>query len=236
VNRITRLLILAMIISVPNLTAAVLEDSTQSEPKVKFFPAEGSKALFFSYSLNTGLTSYNCLIAGKYHFSSTRALELRVNSEFGIENGKGRHSGPDYSDGKYDTNYQSLSVTTLYVRHKTPLTTFSPYWGFGPEIGYGFGSSRRENDANRDYYGVRKAEFWDVSIGALSTVGIEWFVHDRISIRSEYRTRLSYSYEWRKDTYDNWDDNTHTYEEESSEESHLTLENIDYNMGIAFYF
>jgi hypothetical protein len=136
-------------------------------------------ALQFQITDNVTLGDFQgALISAKRQCSARHAFRFGVNLGASVTRiDEDRDALPD---SERDQNRQSINATAQWIRYPVHEGAIRAYWGLGPTIGF----SRRGGDS--DELGLNG--------GAISALGVEWFVHSRLSLSAEYRAGLSYRY------------------------------------------
>ncbi|MDP8237647.1 MAG: hypothetical protein P9X24_01030 [Candidatus Hatepunaea meridiana] len=225
-------LILSIVIICCMVTVSSGTESDQ-ENKGNNKPDAGAKAFLFETGTDLQIGSYKgILLAGRYHFSTTRALELRV--RFDGEIGDSEFKDEEFRDSlevreSIGDDYSYLiGLSCVYLMYNDQSSNLMPFWGIGPTFEYRY--DHLEDKEGVDY--IRNTESSDMGVGLTTDIGFEWFILPKISLTAVYRMKLLYS--WDKDTREYWRDDRHdilTTERKSLDFGHERTE-----MGIALYF
>lgn len=166
---------------------------------------KGVWALQFGISANFTLTSFQGkTLSAAYYLSDRNAVRGGVsisgNSNEGtasttvIENDTSNGIVP----GTNSTNSQSISFILQYIRYVNQSRPIHFYVGLGPSVSYSYSKSSADNSSQytqRTWVRLTNSSSstqW--SIGAIGSVGIEWFPSPWFSLRAEYGENIQYQW------------------------------------------
>lgn len=193
----------------------------------------GAKALLFQAVYDMQLTSFSgSTISMKHHFSSSKAarLGLSVSTAAGTE-----ELEDDYGEGQIVRDYKrgsgSIGLTSEYLWYIDPGSQLTLFWGIGPSVRYSWNDI--ENRGEITGQGEIESNSKTKSLGAVASMGIEWFPHQRIGILAQYSTSYTYnwySYDRKYLTYENTIQRQHR----KTESSNLNGDQV--KLGLAAYW
>ncbi len=202
---------------------------------------ENAMSIQFGISNDFNLTTFaGSSFSFKYHFSRKIALRAIGSLSTRIYNGTADlnydESGTSDSD-VMDYNNYSISGKLPIVFYPKPLNNATPYFGFGPLIGYSHVDQKQKETGSDSYRIYREAErktnLWNIGISGLA--GAELFVQKNISIHVEYFASLYYQY--RKETSKTrYNDSDISEREQTSEYNEYHFDGSDVYFGLSVYF
>lgn len=135
---------------------------------------EDGLAIQFRIAPNLTLGTFSGgLISIKQHRAADRALRAGASFNFGHNNVEG---GTDQTSLQVGLVGEVLHYPTLAG---DPNGNVQMYFGYGPNVQYNLQKSAPE--------GVDAVTTHTISLGAVGTLGAEWFVRPRIGITAEYQ-------------------------------------------------
>jgi len=196
-------------------------------------PDAGAKAFLFEAGTDLHIGSYSgLLVAGRHHFSTTRALELRFG--FDGEIGDYEYKNEELDDptevtkSTGDDNRYGIGLSYVYLMYREGSSNLMPFWGIGPKFEYRYSHSEYKEDEG---YGSNSRSS-DIGVGLTGDIGFEWFILPKISLVAVCRMKLLYS--WDKETRERHDD--HLNYKRTTEQKSLDFGHENTNLGIALYF
>lgn len=149
---------------------------------------DGAKAFqaMFEGGLNSGALLF------KKHFADRDALRLGFAGQVSV--GDEELDVPDIGTGDYQNDYSSVGIDLMYLHYLGAMKSASFYLGVGPFVDFAERTRvRSEEEFNVGIY-YDSSEEQATSVGALVSVGTEWFITESLSLGLEYA--MSASYRW----------------------------------------
>lgn len=176
------------------------------------------------------------LISLKKQRTNNRSIRfgLSLDGSIDLKNTENRTIG----DTKYTLYDYNIALFTQYLFHKSVLNNLRPYFGIGPYLSTGNYYIREENEV----YGgtqIKKEIIPQITVGLLSTIGIEVFQYKNLSFEVEYRLLADYMH--RKTTnktlakQGSADQYSVTAKEITTDDIY-TLEPPSVSIGICYYY
>lgn len=160
---------------------------------------DGSRALIFQMSSDVRLSAFEgSTISLKKHTSASGAWRLGLTLSAYTQNDESDESfvfdtllNPAARDE--DRDNLSFSATLERLRYLVPERSISPYYGFGPTVGFAWSKTTAEYTTPSTLR-IQDVEHQSLSVGLRGAVGVEWFPHERLSFLAQYASELIYSW------------------------------------------
>ncbi|MCF7810212.1 hypothetical protein K9N50_04405 [bacterium] len=195
-------------------------------------PVARDNAFLFQTGSNLLIASYSgFLFAGRHHFSTTQALELR----FGFD---GRIYDDEWIDESFDDTLivresvrdsydRIVRISAVYLMYFDRQSNLMPFWGIGPTFQYQYSDLE-----NYDLYNSRTLESKYIDVGMVGDIGFEWFLLPRLSLVASYK--MKFVYRWGTDINERWDNDEFDRETSKTRSFNLGYERTD--LGVVLYF
>ncbi len=152
-------------------------------------------------SLRDGVSAFQVMFEGglnsgallfKHHFNARNALRLGFFGQVSVRDEE--LDVPDIGTGEYENDYSSFSVDLTYLRYVGAMKSASFYFGAGPFLE--FAEQTRVRVEDEFGVGIRydSSDEQAMALGALVSLGTEWFITESLSLAFEYA--MSASYRW----------------------------------------
>lgn len=149
---------------------------------------DGKSALNFEVNDDFDLTSFEgATVSLKHHYADNRAYRISISGMLSSQNSENSTPVQGKSEVDYDRYSASVFLQRLYYR--SPSSTTTVFYGFGPRGGYNWQKSTTSSPFNSTRTET-VSDGWDIGLVAL--LGFEWFVRKEISLIAQYASSLRY--------------------------------------------
>jgi len=234
-NVLTGTLLVLMAFGVLAVSAGAQDDSSQARKHA------GEWAMQFQVDRDLDLNSFDgATFAVTKHTHGKAFTRFAIGASGQVDGFDGRNDNYDgqWSEGESDNSYISLRVGLQRLWYIGKIRQTALFVGLGPEASFAYDESSSES-RNSSYpppnYRESSSTRW--SAGLISSIGVEWFVGQTVSLTAEYGFDVEYSYVSQKTQRINRDmnDQIRTSHSKDSRDS-IDFQGRGARLGLALYF
>jgi opacity protein-like surface antigen len=138
------------------------------------------------------------LLSYKHHTSDENAFRfsasIRFNKYNAEETMERTHIDSAYLDQDRDHNYSSIEIIAEYIKYFNPKNEVKLFIGFGPRIAFNLNNYDTDDVSGYGYSYVKINKNDRYEFGFTSSLGVEWFFRENMSLHAEYGFNLSFMY------------------------------------------